>query len=353
MGGWDHTITQQTIITPEVVKLALGVANKFVGDFNQFLVARNLPPVQVGSPLGSTAYYEIDHSSKIYGDIDLQIIVDEVGELSGKTASQVQSYWNRLMAEFIVNCAPPYVHPESKSGHPILRVDSTNWVQVDMIPHRRSMQEWGQYRTTPEHNLKGMLIGNLFSSLAVVTNTSIQHDGVQYKTRWGSRQPYTTTRNSKANGNYALVTISTDIKTFVLDMFIHDAGTMGIQSPQVPPLLEVAPGLEITNVSASQLMQSIVGLAMAYDLNRMYGRDHLSLFKNSGEFLSVFFQEYKMKATNDLNSSKRDKAENELARWRADRDRNNIKSGLEKMEREFIDICHKYHIKRISEYATS
>ena len=74
--------TSSTIIRPSTVKTALVTMQKFVNNFNKFLKPQNIPPVKMGHPTGSSAYYKVDPEDKVYGDIDLQIIVPEIPELA-------------------------------------------------------------------------------------------------------------------------------------------------------------------------------------------------------------------------------------------------------------------------------
>lgn len=136
-GGWDSTVTQSTVIQPKVVKAALSVAAQFVDDFNAYLAAKNMPPIRMGSPLGSTAYYEVDADDKVYGDIDLQFVVPSSSEM---TQMQVQGHWYKLEDEFVKTQHPKYVHPESTAGHPLLKIGKDQFVQVDMLIHTEEFE---------------------------------------------------------------------------------------------------------------------------------------------------------------------------------------------------------------------
>jgi hypothetical protein len=105
-GGWDTKATQSTVIKPSTVKLALKTMDQFTNDFNSFLQAKGVPPIKVGTPTGSSAYHDVDTEDKIYGDIDLQIIVPETEETQGKTTAQAQSYWHGLSDEFVKTKKP-------------------------------------------------------------------------------------------------------------------------------------------------------------------------------------------------------------------------------------------------------
>lgn len=328
-GGWDSTATQSTDITPSVIKSALEKAKIFIEDFNSFLQTKEVPTIQMGAPLGSSAYYEQDMEEfgedKLYGDVDLQIIVPEMEELEGKTPSQVAGFWTKLMDEFISTRKPPYVHEDSKTGHPILEIGPDSWVQVDMIPHEEPISKWGRYRTTPERGVKGLIIGNVFSSLGEILNMSIQSSGVQFKLVGGARKPYPRTRKFDK-----LVTLTTDIENFVTDIFKNEfRQIVGTGTAKVDPRLKENPGLNIKDVKVETLMNAVKGLAYSFEMNDMYGKGDLIDFNSPQSFLDKFWKTYEAKALKNINSSKRDKAETPEAKAKAEADIEKIKKGLE------------------------
>ena len=165
-GGWDTTLTQGTVLKPAVVGVALNVVDQFVQDFNKFLKTQNTGPVRRGRPTGSSAYHEQDTEQdpdKVYGDIDLQMIAPEV---EGVTYGQFTGYWNKLADDFVKGGQAPYVDTsESKPGHPIFQIGKDSYVQVDFMWHPERLEQWGATRVTPEHGVKGLLTGNMYSCL--------------------------------------------------------------------------------------------------------------------------------------------------------------------------------------------
>jgi hypothetical protein len=326
-GGWDTTATQSTVITPSLVKQALAVSQTFIDQFNQFLDQKQIPHVKLGHPTGSSAYHDVDPEDKIYGDIDLQIIVPEIEELEGKTFATHQSFWYKLEDEFVKTVKPKYVEPSSDAGHPILSVGNDKWVQVDLMPHVEKLATWGRFRTTPERGVKGMLNGNMFSVLGDLLNMSIQHSGVQYKVRDNVRQPYSTTRK-----NYELQTLTTNIQTFVFDIFKNETQLQGIGNPKIDPLLTQHPGSNIEDVKISNLVNAVKGLARSFEANGMFGKGHLEAYNGADDFLNKFLQHYTAKAEKDINASKRDKAETPEAKARAEDDKQKISQGLKMVQ---------------------
>jgi len=329
-GGWDTVATQSTVITPSVVKAALAQAQNFVSDFNRYLAAQGIGPTKLGVPTGSSAYHHVDPEDKIYGDVDLQIIVPEVEATANATTSQAQGYWYGLMDQFAKSENPSYMHHDSEPGHPIFAIGNDKWVQVDFMPHTPKLAKWGAARTVPERGVKGLLHGNMFSVLGELLTMSIQHAGVQYKDRDGVKQPYSTTRK-----NYVLKTLSTDPETFVMDIFKHECDEMGIHDPKVDPLLAAHQGKDLEDVKVSNLVDAVKGLARSFEANGMYGRGDLANYADSEDFLGKFWTVYEGKALKDINAAKRDKAETPEAKARAEDDRKKVLQGLEYVRKSF------------------
>ncbi len=322
-GGWDTTATQSTVINPSTVKTALATTEKLIAGFNNFLKSKDIPPVRIGAPTGSSAYHDVDDEDKIYGDIDLQIVVPEIEELADKTTSQIQGYWHKQIDEYIKSKNLDYIHPDSTPGHPIVSIGGDKWVQVDLMPHPERLEKWGRFRTTPERGVKGLLMGNMFSVLGELLKMSIQHSGVQFKVRDKVKQPYTSTRK-----NYELVTLSTDIENFVMDIFKHQAEEAGIDAPTIDPLLKANPGVDTDQVKIQRMVNALKGLANSFAANDMYGKGDLAEYSGPDDFINKFKQIYTQKAEKDINAAKRDKAETPEAKARAEADRKKVADGL-------------------------
>lgn len=323
-GGWDSKITQGTVIKPQVVKSALAIAQQFAKDFNSFLKTKNIPGIRIGAPTGSSAYHDVDPEDKIYGDVDLQIVVPELEQTQGLTMAQAQTYWYKLEDEFAKTVKPNYIHPESEPGHPIFGIGNDAWVQVDLMPHIEKLETWGRYRVTPERGLKGLLYGNMFSVLGELLLMSIQHSGAQIKVRDGQRMPYTPTRK-----DYNLETVTTNIETFVYDIFIHEAKLMGIDNPKVDPLLKQYPGVNTKDVKIQYLVNAVKGIAKSFELNGMFNNGVLKNYTSAEDFINSFLSVYEAKAMKDINAAKRDKAETPEAKARAEDDRKKVAQGLD------------------------
>jgi hypothetical protein len=323
-GGWDTTLTQGTVLKPAAVARALKVVDQFVIDFNQYLKDKGLGPVERGRPTGSSAYHEQDQEEdpdKVYGDVDLQMIAPPV---EGKSYGQYATFWNNLADEFVKTGAAPYVdNTESKPGHPIVKIGDSDYVQIDFMWHEPKMADWGATRVTPERGVKGLLSGNMYSVTGEIMDISIQHAGVQLKVIDNQRVPFSKQKDTKT------VTVSTNPKTWIYDIFKYQAEQMGIDNPTVDPLLKANAGSDIAKVKISVMANGIKGLANSFEANGMFGRGDLAKFSSADDFLAQWMNRYEEKAMLDVTAKKRDKAETPEAKARAESDRKKVLQGLE------------------------
>lgn len=322
-GGWDTTVTQGTVIKPAVVKIVLNKVQQFVNDFNIWLGDKGYGKIEMGRPTGSGAYHEKDSQNdpdKVYGDVDLQMIAPPV---EGLSYGQYTAHWNKLADEFVKQRRPEYVHDtESKPGHPIIKIGEDAYVQVDFMWHEPKLKDWGASRVTPEHGVKGLLTGNMYSVMGEIMDMSIQHAGVQLKVIDDQHVPF-----SKQKGT-TTITVTTNPKTYIYDIFMYLAKRMGVQDPVADPLLRQFPGNDVNDVKIAKLVNGVKGLAKSFAANGMIGKDILSKFQSAEDFVNQFERRYEEKAMIDVNAKKRDKAETPEAKARADADREKVLSGL-------------------------
>jgi len=328
-GGLASTLTQQTVINPRTIAIVKPKIESLMAQYNEYARTKNLPPAKFGAFLGSTAHYQADEADpntqkNVYGDIDIQIEVPPYEE----TPLKNQSQWYKVFGQFIQEVQPEGIAPDSPEGHPIINIGGDNWVQVDFIIHQSHLLEWGRYRATPERGLKGMLYGNLISVLGDCLNLSIQHNGVQLKVKEGKRQPF-----ASARGQFELHTVSTNPRTFILDILKYEAGTDAMVAT-ADPLLKANPGINTEDVKAEYLIKGIKGLVKSFDRNGMLGKGNLSEYQTPEDFLNKFWELYTDKIDVTLNATKWDKAPAEkVAQAHA-----KIKGDLAKVKKIFQSI---------------
>lgn len=336
-GGWDSTVTQGTKITPDVVKRALSVVQRFANDFNLYLKKQGMPAVQMGHPTGSSAHHEVDSRedpAKVYGDIDLQMIAPVAGE--AKTHSQYQATWNKASDDFIAATRPSYVHYEGKpaNGHIIFAIGADAYVQVDMLWAQPENADWARYRTTPERGIKGTIYGNLYSSLGEIMDMSVQHAGVQMKIL--DDQPVNFQRGRKFD---RIATLSKDISNFGMDVLtnlyrmIHPDLAPG--DMVIDPELRAHPGLNKEKPAVADLVAMIRGLANSFEANDMYGRFNLKGFTGAQDFVAKFLQHYEGKAAEAMAATKFDKAETPDAKARAQDAKDKLAQGVQLIRKLF------------------
>jgi hypothetical protein len=323
-GGWDTTLTQNTVLNPKIVAPALQVVDQFVADFNHWLEPRGLGPVRRGRPTGSSAYHIADTEQdpdKIYGDIDLQMVGPEP---EGVSYGQFTAFWNKLADEFVREGHVPYVDmTESKAGHPIFKIGAHDYVQIDFMWHPERLEQWGAARVTPERGVKGLLTGNMYSVFGELLDMSIQHAGVQLKVIDDQHVPF-----SKQKGTQT-ITVTTAPETFILDVFNYEAKLLGVKRPKIDPMLKQFVGNDLEGVKIFQLVNGVRGFAQSCEDNDMFGRGNLQPWDTATDFLRDFWRRYEEKAMTDVNSKKRDKAATPQALARAESDRQKVLQGLE------------------------
>jgi hypothetical protein len=321
-GGWDTTKTQGTILNPRIVSVALQVVDKFVADFNQYIANKNLGVIRRGKPTGSSAYHERDvvqDPDKIYGDIDLQMIAPEQ---EGLTYGQFTSFWNNLTDQYIKSGIDYIDTTESKPGHPIFQVGANDFVQIDFMWHPERLEKWGATRVTPEHGVKGLLSGNMWSVFGELLDMSVQHAGVQLKIQDGQRVPFSKQKDTQ------IVTVTTNPETFLIDTFKYLADRQGIEKPRMTPALKTYGGVNIADVKIASMVRGVKEFAISAEANNMFGQGDLQNFSSAQDFLNKFWQRYEEKAMIDVAGKKRDKAQTPAAIARADADRTKILQGL-------------------------
>jgi hypothetical protein len=323
-GGW--TTGDNPGIKAKLVKVGIQSVKNFLKDFNPWLKSQGLGPAEVGHPTGSAAYHELDDpENTIYGDMDLQLIIPDMPEYDSMTSGQLQGKWGSLIDSFIKNSNLSYIDKnESKGSQPMFILPGGDKLQVDLMPHPAKTSEWGRFRATGEHGLKGLLNGNMFATMSELYPVNLQHKGIQYKTINGKKVNY-----GKTLKGYQLHTVGTDIKRWILDIFLHEAEEQGIENPKIDPLLKNNPGVDTQNVNVLRLVNGIKGFAKSCELNNMFGQGNLERFNSADDFLSQFLNHYVEKSQHAITAPKRDKASTPASQARAVKDREALSRGLE------------------------
>jgi hypothetical protein len=329
-GGW--TTGDNPGIKAKMVKQGIASVNTFLKDFNPWLKQQGQGPVKAGHPTGSAAYHELDDpENTIYGDMDFQVIIPDLPEYDNLTSGQVQGRWGALIDKFIQSSNLSYIDKaESKGSQPMFILPDGSKLQVDIMPHPEKTAEWGRFRATGEHGLKGLLNGNIFATMSEMIPVNLQHKGIQYKSVNGKKVNY-----GKTLKGYDLHTVGTNIKTWILDIFMHEAHELGIKNPKIDPLLKANPGVDVDNVNVERLVNGIKGFARSCDLNNMFTQGDLAGYLSGEDFLQKFVHNYVTKSQHAISAPKRDKASTAASQARAVKDREALSKGLAYVQKLF------------------
>jgi len=303
-GGWEDVITQKTKLNPEIVKAALRTVEVFVNGLNKYLYSQGIDPVKMGHPLGSTAYVNVDEPETEYGDIDMQMIAPDI---EGKSSFQITKHYNELIDQFIATAKPDYIYDKGKptNGHPIFKLSDDVYVQVDMLWTVQRLAKWDRWRKTPMQGIKGLITGNLYSTLGEVINMSLQ-SAVLMKIKNG--EPINFQKGRKPD---QVIEVTSDIENFGLDIlkFVYEAVNNGDSSGmQVDPELQQYPGLKTASVQITDLVHTVKGLAKSFELNGLYGKHVLKDYNNAQELIDTYLKHYLDKADKAGRGAKLDKA---------------------------------------------
>ena len=244
-GGWASTLTQGTIITPQLVQHVMKhLTTQFIPALNKFLETKQLPPTEISAPGGSATYYERDiekNPSKEYGDVDVQF---HIARLPNLTNSANDATYRAAIKEFC-DSNPNY---STENGTNVILKVGDKYVQVDLIASYYENKAWTK-ALAPEWNLKGVLCNSLYSSLGEVLNLSIGGGhGVQGKyTADGTLVPFRTVKDVETK------TLTNNPKTWAVDI----AKAFGAK--ELSPRLKQYPGM-LGEVKVADMINSIKGI---------------------------------------------------------------------------------------------
>ena len=284
-GGWASTLTQGTHITPALVDIVVQSLPAFEQALNAFLKTKDLAPVKIGTPVGSTTYYKRDlaqNPQREYGDIDVNFFVPRLPNMSDNANEQTYS---AAIKEFC-NSNPNY---STNNGTNVIIKVGSEYVQVDFVTAYYENEQWSR-ALGPEYNVKGVLSASLYSSLAEALNLSFGGRGVQVKLQNGVPVSFRQTKDTE------LKTVTNNPDTWAVDIAkFLGAGTISARLAKYPGMGD--------EIKTSNTVNSIVGIAES--LSRP-------------ELVEQVKAIYISKINKAINSSKFDKAETLEAKKKAE-----------------------------------
>ena len=327
-GGWATSKTQSTKIKPKIIADSVKKLSTLGQEFNRHLSGIELPPLEFLKPIGSGTWFEDDINSqpdKVYGDIDYMVSYPTI-DLTGKDerSNEIASVklYNAELIKFLEDQKYTFIDlPETKSVSSdaslklIMEVateEGTGYIQVDVIVTHSGYKDWAIFRMTPIRNVKGFVLGNLYSSFGEVLEISIQPRGIRAKFAGSEMVSY-----SKRAGVEDKM-LSSNIETFMYDIakfFWEQSGTDKAFEPSSS--LSSWKGINPNNPTFEDLCDGIKAVAETLETLGEFGT--VLKYKNAKELLEAVKARYIEKMERDASSSKFDKATTPAAQAAADK----------------------------------
>lgn len=341
-GGWATTKTQGTVIKPKIIADCVKKMNVIATEFAAHCKAIELPPLDFTKPIGSGSWYEDDIESqpdKVYGDVDFMISYP-VLELTNKDrrADEIAStkLYNKELLDFLKNKRYAFIDitetmnvSSDVSLKFIMEVETAEgegWIQVDLVVTHSEYKEWAIFRMTPIRNVKGFVLGNLYSSFGEVLELSIQPRGVRAKFNGSQMVAY----SKRAGVEEKLLTAN--IGTFMHDIARFFWEQSGTDKPyEESPKLKSWKGINPQNPRFEDLCDGIIGVAQTLEQLGEFGS--VIKYKNAGDLLDAVKKRYIDKMETAANAEKLNKAGTPAAQAAADKLRNFVKEYIEKINK--------------------
>lgn len=327
-GGWATTKTQGTVIKPKIIADSVKKLSIIGQEFNKHLSTIELPPIDFSKPIGSGTWYEDDIESqpdKVYGDVDFMVSYPVI-ELTGKDrrADEIATVklYNKELLDFIekqryafIDVAETRSISSDSSIKLVMQVttpEGDGWIQVDMVVTHTEYKEWAIFRMTPIRNVKGFVLGNLYSSFGEVLEISIQPRGIRAKFAGTEMVSY----SKRASVEDKLLT--SNIETFMYDIakfFWEQSGTDKAFEPSTS--LSSWKGISPNNPTFEDLCIGIKAVAETLEKLGEFGT--VIKYKNAKELLEAVKARYIEKMETAANAGKLNKITTPAAQAAADK----------------------------------
>jgi hypothetical protein len=339
-GGWATAKTQNTQIKPKIISDCVSKMKIISADFKAHCESTtvSLPLLQFGQPVGSGTWYEDDIESqpdKVYGDVDYLLIYPTLDlDKGNERANEIETVklYNAQLMDFIKNKNYAFIDfdESQKISNPsslklVMEVktdEGTGWIQVDLIVTHSGYKDWTYFRLTPIRNVKGFVLGNLYSSFGEALELSIQLRGVRAKFSGTQMVSY----SKRAGTEERLITA--DVVNFMKDIvmfFIENAEKQFIDFD----MSELNSWkMDSNNPSFEELCKGIKIAANTLEKLGEFGT--VVKYKSAKELLDAVKAIYIQKMETAASSSKFDKAETPAAKAAADKVKNLVNEYITK-----------------------
>jgi hypothetical protein len=321
-GGWATVKTQNTVIKPNIIADGVKKMHVIGSEFNKHLQTVDLPPLDFSKPIGSGTWYEEDIESqpdKVYGDIDFMVVYPKLqltgkGERNDEIASA--KLYNKELLDFLEKKKYAFIDMEEtrnissdsslKFVMQVQTPEGDGWIQVDLVVTHTGYKEWAIFRFTPIRNVKGFVLGNLYSSFGEVLELAIQPRGVRAK--FIGDQMVSMAKRKDTDE----VLISRDINTFMSDI----ARFFWEQSKSDKPYEEADSlknwrGMNPSDPKLEDLVDGIRGVAETLEKLGEFGT--VIKYKSAKELMTAVKTQYTYKMEKQKTADKFSKAESPAA----------------------------------------
>jgi hypothetical protein len=322
-GGWATTKTQGTTITPDVIAKVVKITNQISKDFNEHLKSINLPALEFLKPIGSGTWWEEDlqnQPDKTYGDIDFMVAYPTI-DLTGKGEKNDEVATVKLYNEEFLNWLEYTKNPDvdieetRKISVPnsiklVVIVDldkEQGFIQVDMVVTHTQYKDWAVFRFTPMRNVKGFVIGKIYTALGNALDVSIQVRGVRAKFKNDVIVPYSS-RGKEVEEKL----ISQSISSFLQDTarFFWEASNTDKSFDDI--YFSDWKGINPNDPKFEDFCDGVVAIGKTLEQLGEFGGT--IKYKNAQEFLDRVVLEYRRIMMEAYNAPKFDKAETPAAK---------------------------------------
>jgi hypothetical protein len=313
-GGWATDKTQGTVITPDAIAEVVRHIHDLASRFNKHLETKALPPLDFSQPIGSGTWWESDikeYPDKTYGDVDFMVSypvinLTEKGERSDEIAT-VKLY-NGILLEWLDSSKLSYIDAKgtreistSDSIKLLVNLSGNRYVQVDMVVTHTEYKEWAIFRFTPERNVKGFVMGKLYTALGNLLEITIQPRGVRAKFIGDVMVPF----SKRTGATEKLISLSS--QTFITDIAKFFWEQKNPNEPFQPSAsLQRWKGINPSDPTFKDVCDGIRALAETLEGMGEFGT--VLKYKNADEFLKAFVKQYTDVMTGTANSTKFAKA---------------------------------------------
>lgn len=336
-GGWASTKTQSTVIKPKIIADSVSKLKIIQADFAKHCEKQGLPLLDFGKPVGSGSWYEddiISQPDKVYGDVDF-IISYPTLELDGKNerANEIATVklYNQELLAFLENQNYSFIdfeetdHVSTPDSIKLIMEVSTpegsGWIQVDIIVTHVGYKDWSIFRLTPIRNVKGFVLGNLYSAFGEVLEVSIQPKGVRARFSGTEMVAY-----SKRSAEDKI--ISVNVNTFMHDIARFFWEQSGTEKPyQDSETLKRWKGINPNNPTFEDMCNGIIGVADTLEKLGEFGT--IIKYKSAQQLINAIKDRFIEKMEKAAASGKFAKAETPAAIAAAEK--------VKKLVAEYID----------------